>query len=98
MRKDTVKVVKLERKINNQEYFMATATPTITIDESVPFSEGLVTSKYPFKDLKVGQSFLLPLGGSVGTVRGIASQQHRESDKRFTIRKTPDGYRCWRTA
>lgn len=73
---------------------------TIKIDTDVPISGRVVASKYPFTDLQVGHSFLVPDDGtgSVATVRSRATKLNKTGDRHFTVRKTPEGHRVWRTA
>lgn len=42
--------------------------------------------------LEVGQSFVLPKSGMVNSIHGFGRYHH----KKFTVRKTEDGFRCWR--
>lgn len=55
--------------------------------------------KYPFHKMNVGDSFLCG-DSSQNAVRSAAAQYgYRESNgAKFSVRKTPDGYRCWRIA
>ena len=56
-------------------------------------------AKYPFRDMKVGDSFLVN-GADPRKVIGAACAYVRASKSgwKFTTRKTPDGHRCWRIA
>jgi hypothetical protein len=55
---------------------------------------------YPFADMKAGQSFHIPDGVSLTSLRAAASQFARRKGNRvkFTIRREPrgTGYGCWR--
>lgn len=73
-----------------------------------PFTGG-APRKYPFPDMEVGDSFTIPLSGTVGRrgmdtvaskVRCAACGFARRSGWKFTVRtERADGVvRCWRTA
>jgi hypothetical protein len=55
---------------------------------------------YPFADMKAGQSFHIPNGISVTSLRTAASQfaKRKGNGVKFTIRREPHGpgYGCWR--
>lgn len=61
--------------------------------------------KYPFKDMEVGDSFLVPLGDSGGEDRAVASKFRllanayamRLNRKFLVLRDNDHKYRCWRT-
>ena len=57
-----------------------------------------IPGKYPFAQMQVGDSFLVPQDVKRQTVNVAALRYGRTSGKRFTVRMTPEGYRCWRTA
>lgn len=52
--------------------------------------------RYPFKDMQVGDSFLLPPGVKRTAVNVAALRYGRKHGMKFTIRKVPEGFRCWR--
>ncbi len=54
------------------------------------------TSKYPFKDMKVGDSFLVPEGTSRGAIQSAAYYAGNTLSAKFVVRVTPEGLRCWR--
>ena len=67
----------------------------IKIEKNVPMF-GLY-SKYPLAEMKVGDSFAIPVGKH-DSVRA-QSQKRNKSNAKFSIRKLADGtYRCWRIA
>lgn len=73
----------------------------ITIDKSVPLPPVRGRGKYPIREMKAGDSFAVPEGASQSLRETISQMKRREKSakgKLFTVRKTPDGYRCWRTA
>lgn len=51
--------------------------------------------KYPFRKMQVGDSFSV-LETEVTTVRGSAYAFASRNKVKLSIRKTKDGYRCWR--
>lgn len=55
--------------------------------------------RYPFGEMEVGNSFSFE-GVEVSNVRQAASQHKRRKKNKvkFTVRKTLNGYRCWRVA
>ena len=55
-------------------------------------------TKYPFAEMEVGDSFALI--SSSTTTRQAARHWRLTTGSifRFSFRKTPDGYRCWRVA
>lgn len=52
-------------------------------------------AKYPFKDMKIGDSFLFPVKHPAHS--SIKSAETKYNMK-FKVAKTDAGYRCWRTA
>lgn len=63
----------------------------IVIEKGIP-----IPNKFPFKDMEVGDSFLIPENIPRTTVQVAAARYGKPLGKLFTIRKTPDGARCWR--
>lgn len=54
--------------------------------------------KYPFRQMKIGDSFLIEETSDLEKVRSAASYfGNRNEGFSFSIRKTDAGYRCWRT-
>lgn len=72
---------------------MATA-PTFKIEKNVPQPS---RSKYPFMDMEIGDSFLVPVGKGP-TLRSMGSRLGKETGRRFTVRVMGDGARVWRVA
>lgn len=89
----------------------------VKIESGVPLprrsNSGGRPCKYPFHDLKVGDSFAIPLGGDVlltgnhgkkdrflSTLRAAASQYSKRNGGKFTVRTMRDEgvIRCWRIA
>ena len=64
----------------------------IKVESNIP-----LPIKYPFANMRMGDSFLLPEGVNRIAVAVAASRYGRSNNKKFTVRKTKDGFRCWRT-
>jgi hypothetical protein len=47
--------------------------------------------------MKVGDSFLIPADVKRVTFSVAAKRWANKHGAKFTTRKTPEGYRCWRT-
>ena len=76
----------LEGKSNQEKTSM-----TIKIESHIP-----MPTKYPFPAMKVGDSFLL-LGSTKKATVAVAANRHaKKTGTKFTVRQTPEGYRCWR--
>ena len=71
----------------------------IKIDPNLPIPARSGWVKYPIAKMLKGDSFLLPPEATTGSVRNCASSfAKRHAGVKFTLRKTPEGYRLWRTA
>ncbi len=67
----------------------------IKIEKSVPVPKGDARKKYPFAEMKKGESFFVECG--VNGLRACASHHAiRNPGKKFTVRKEGNGARCWR--
>lgn len=55
-------------------------------------------TRYPFAQMKVGDSFAIPDEIKSGSIKVNASRYGKQNNMKFTIRRTADGYRCWRVA
>jgi hypothetical protein len=64
---------------------------TIKIESGIP-----MPNKYPFFKMRVGDSFAVPKGVDRTAVAVSALRHARKTGTKFTVRKTPEGYRCWR--
>lgn len=54
-----------------------------------------LATKYPFVEMKVGESFLFPMRiGRAAFMR--AKEASLRSGMKFVVRKIEDRYRCWR--
>ena len=73
---------------------------SVQIDSHVP-APGAASGrprKYPWLELEVGQSFLFPQFITSGGAAAAMSYASKTYGLKFTVRKTPEGYRCWRIA
>lgn len=71
----------------------------IKIDKGIPVPLGYHSSVWPFEEMKTGESFLVPNEGDVRSrVYSAASYFGKRNNKKFTVRKVPEGLRVWRTA
>ncbi len=68
------------------------------IERNIPMPTLRVPSKYPFANMKVGDSFAIRKGQDVQLVRQAASHYSikKNPKTRFAIYRTEEGYRCWR--
>jgi len=66
----------------------------IKIEKGIPFKSN--ENDLPFEKMKVGDSFLVPNNILYTTVRVRANQYSKNKKTKFSVKKTPDGYRCWR--
>lgn len=52
--------------------------------------------KYPFNEMKPGDSFLINGDAAPSVVSTSTHAFGRKHGWKFSVRKTPDGHRCWR--
>lgn len=52
-------------------------------------------SKYPFRDMEVGDSFIVK-GSDGNSIRSTASNAGRRLGRKFTVANEEDGHRIWR--
>lgn len=52
--------------------------------------------KYPFNEMKPGDSFLINGDARWKKVSTAAGAHGKRYGQTFSVRNTPDGYRCWR--
>ena len=76
------------------------ANGEIKIQKNIAMPKNLGTGrpKYPWKELEVGESFLFPEGLGESGIHSNAQSTGKRLNRKFAIRKTPEGYRCWRIA
>jgi hypothetical protein len=75
----------------------------ITIEKDIPLAPhgnyGKRTSKFPFRELLVGESFFVE-GGPRSTLAAYATMIGRETGRKFTVRAVTEnglsGFRVWR--
>lgn len=77
--------------MNNEEIKIESGIP---IPESHAHHKG--QSKYPFSKLQVGESFLFPDHVNRTNAESAKSRKGRLLNRKFVVRKTEDGLRCWR--
>lgn len=77
---------------------------TIVIEKNIPVPTGRLHGKYPFDDLEVGDSFLVPSSGNgeIQDRRKASSAVHRQTfvlkRGKYITRRVDGGIRIWRTA
>ena len=77
----------------------------IQIEKGVPIAPAYSVGrgprgKYPFDSMAIGDSFLVQWDtpSKMSSVRACARIAARRTGYRFTVRKTREGIRAWRTA
>lgn len=64
------------------------------IDENIEMPS---TKRYPFSDMEVGDSFAIgEYYSDMNRVKAAAHQWGKRHGKKFSVRWTDQGYRCWR--
>jgi hypothetical protein len=53
---------------------------------------------YPWLQMEIGASFLFPKKLKAAAAHSSAFGASKRYDRKFLVRKTEDGFRCWRTA
>ena len=73
-----------------------------TIEKNVPIPVGgkgvSGQTKYPFSEMKIGDSFAVSCVPSTVISAARNWRNTHNSSCKFSVRKTPDGCRCWRVA
>ncbi len=59
------------------------------------FSIPKAKKKYPFSTMEVGDSFLVG-NDNLKSIRSSAYNYASKNHKKFAVRETPEGHRCWR--
>ena len=65
----------------------------------IPLPRGKRTSIYPFKEMEVGDSFLVPsseIEERRRIARSVYSSAHKHRPSRFVVRHTNEGIRVWK--
>lgn len=65
------------------------------VEKDVPLPDKYTRHHYPFDEMEVGHSFLAP-ATCYPAIVSAASWYGKRHNKKFSIRKTENGYRCWR--
>ena len=75
----------------------ADGSTTFVIEDDIPIPvHGRSVSKYPFEQMKIGQSFFAP-GATVARMQGAAQGfRNKHKDYRFAVRAEGKGARVWR--
>ena len=70
----------------------------IKIEKGVPLSHKAAISEEVIaaKEMEVGDSFLME-NATLNKINSLRGSLSRLGNKRFTVRKVAEGYRCWRT-
>lgn len=69
----------------------------IKIEKNVSIPENSkFGAKYPYRQMKVGDSFLYPKGTLPNTARAGAIQMGKRTGWKFIVRMVAQGLRCWR--
>lgn len=67
------------------------------IEKKVPMPQRHERTDWPFADMNIGDSFLIPLNGESPQIVGNrASQAARAKGIHVSYRSLPDGVRVWR--
>lgn len=67
------------------------------IEKNVAIPARTTTPKYPFRDMKVADSFVVADGGK-GVAVAASAFARRNHEYKFVTRKEGDGVRIWRIA
>ena len=66
------------------------------IEKNVPMPTGMKLTKYPWKEMEVGDSFVVA-DDKVVRIRSATQAHNNTHEEKFVVRKGHDGiYRCWR--
>ncbi len=68
----------------------------IPIDKGIPLPKQRTPRKYPFAEMKVGDSFEFPPSLSNHSARSAAHQASLRLGLKFTVSKALGSVRCWR--
>ncbi len=69
---------------------------TMKIEKNVPMPPR--GYDLPFDQMEVGDSFVLPSKVSPNYARMLIHKAQKSLSKKFSLRITPDGHRCWRVS
>lgn len=65
---------------------------------TMPKPHNLHRGKYPWREMQIGDSFLVGPEVMEPTIRAGASLAGKRHGREFAVRRTPEGLRCWRIA
>ncbi len=75
----------------------------VPIPAARPAGKGGRDSKYPFRELETGDSFVVPINGDAAEARRLrvnlmtrCNKYGKSMGRRFTTRLVPEGVRVWR--
>lgn len=76
------------------------ASTEVKIEKGIPLKKygGSIFRKYPFNEMDPGDSFALGDGMDVTKVRYAAAAYGDRYQRKYAVRKTENGYRCWRVS
>ena len=89
--------------MNDETHDMPVTTSTgYKVDDNIAIPKGRErAAKYPWKELKIGQSFFVP-GGKLTTFATTCNKQGKSLDRKFIVRSRDEnnvkGVRIWRAA
>jgi hypothetical protein len=70
----------------------------ITIEKNVPIPRRGRPATYPFQEMEIGDSFLIPEQDEIARVSRAAYMYGNRNGKTFAVRRTEAGQRVWRLA
>lgn len=69
------------------------------IDKNVPMPAPYSRTKYPFRLMEIGDSFVIPDGVARQYISSYAANAGKRLGRKFSVRKAADGsVRCWRVS
>lgn len=68
------------------------------IEQDIPCPPRMAMTVWPFKDMKVGDSFLIPTNMNRRAGNAGSSYQRSHPGVKFAIRKVGDEWRMWRVS
>jgi len=72
-------------------------TGNIKIEKDVPFPLGICTFPYPFDNMEIGDSFVVPDETKASVMAAVTRYQKKCNwEKKFITRKDLNGRRVWR--
>jgi hypothetical protein len=69
----------------------------ITIDKNIALPPEKKSNNYPYKNMKVGDSFFVA-NGVISVICNSNYRMSKQLNHKFTARKEGEGVRVWRTA